>query len=104
MSCENEQAAIVRKNTTDKVVVVPLSDIIIGIGKIVPEQQIIQLASQTSGVLKTIYKKENETFSKGEVLAVLSNDVEANEVNESISRSAIQNEEVKVAQATIAEF
>ena len=27
------------KNTTDKVVVTPVSDIIIGIGKIVPEQQ-----------------------------------------------------------------
>lgn len=92
------------KNTTDKVVVAPVSEIIIGIGKIIPEQQIIEVASQTSGVLKTIYKQENETFRKGEVLAVLSNDVESNEVKESISRSIIQNEEVKVAQATIAEY
>lgn len=92
------------KSTTAKVAIAPVSDIIIGIGKIIPEQQIIQVATQTSGVLKTIYKQENETFQKGEVLAVLSNDVESDEVKESISRTNIQNQEVKVAQATIAEY
>ena len=92
------------KNTTQKIIVAPISDIIIGIGKIIPEQQIIQVATQTSGILQTIYKQENETFQKGEVLAVLSNDVEANEVKESISRTNIQIQEVQVAQATIAEY
>ena len=92
------------KNTTQKIIVAPVSDIIIGIGKIIPEQQIIQVATQTSGILQIIYKQENETFQKGEVLAVLSNYVEANEVKESISRTNIQNQEVQVAQATIAEY
>lgn len=92
------------KSSTEKVVTAPASDIIIGIGKIIPEQHIIQVATQTNGVLQTIYKQENETFQKGDVLAVLSNDVETDEVNESISRSNIQNQEVKVAQATIAEY
>lgn len=90
--------------TNEKVAVALVSDIIIGIGKIIPEQHIIQVATQTSGVLQTIYKQENETFQKGEVLAVLSNAVEADELKESISRTNIQNQEVKVAQATIAEY
>lgn len=92
------------KSITEKVITAPVSDIIIGIGKIIPEKQIIQVATQTNGVLQTIYKQENETFQKGEILAVLSNDVESDEVNESISRSNIQIQEVKVAQATIAEY
>jgi len=92
------------ESATEKVVVAPESDILVGIGKIIPEQQIIQVAAQSSGVLQTIFKQENETFQKGEVLAVLSNAVEANEVEEAIFRSNIQNQEVKVAQATLAEY
>jgi len=92
------------KSKSEKVVIAPVSDVIIGIGKIIPEQQIIQVATQTNGVLKTIFKQENATFQKGEVLAVLSNDVESNEVNESISRIDIQNQEVVVAKAAIAEY
>lgn len=92
------------ESTTEKVAISPVSDVIVGIGKIIPEQQIIQVAAQSSGVLQTIYKQENETFQKGEVLAVLSNDVEASEVEESIFRSNIQNQELKVAQSTLAEY
>jgi len=92
------------KNTTEKGLNTPVSDFIIGIGKIIPEQQIIQVATPTSGVLQTIYKQENETFQKGEVLASLSNELEADELKESISRTNIQNQELKVAQATIAEY
>jgi multidrug resistance efflux pump len=92
------------ESVAEKVVVTPVSDVIVGIGKIIPEQQIIQVAAQSSGVLQTIYKQENETFQKGEVLAVLSNDVEASEVKESIFRSNIQNQELKVAQSTLAEY
>jgi multidrug resistance efflux pump len=92
------------ESSTEKVTISPVSDVIVGIGKIIPEQQIIQVAAQSSGVLQTIFKQENETFQKGEVLAVLSNAVEANEVEESIFRSNIQNQEVKVAQATLTEY
>jgi len=92
------------ESSTEKITISPVSDVIVGIGKIIPEQQIIQVAAQSSGVLQTIFKQENETFQKGEVLAVLSNAVEANEVEESIFRSNIQNQEVKVAQATLTEY
>ena len=59
------------ESATEEVVVTPVSDVLVGIGKIIPEQQIIQVAAQSSGVLQTIFKQENETFQKGEVLAVL---------------------------------
>ena len=98
-SCSQKEESV-----TEEVVVTPLSDVLVGIGKIIPEQQIIQVAAQASGVLQTVFKQENETFQKGEVLAVLANDVEANEVEEAIFRSNIQNQEVKVAQATLAEY
>lgn len=90
--------------TTEKVMILPVSDVIVGIGKIIPEQQIIQVAAQSSGVLQTIFKQENETFQKGEVLAVLANDVESNEVEEAIFRKNIQIQEVKAAQATLVEY
>jgi multidrug resistance efflux pump len=103
-SCGGKDTNKKNENVADSAVVAVTVNKIVGIGKIIPENDIIQFAAQTSGVLKTVYKQENESFKQGEVLAILANDVEANEVTESASRINIQQQELKVAQASIAEY
>jgi multidrug resistance efflux pump len=82
----------------------PVNDKIIGIGRIIPEKQIIQFAAPISGILKSVSKKENETISEGEVIALLRNDIESSALAESASKINISAEEVKVAKAAIAEY
>lgn len=104
ISCGENAEEKKAENTSETKVVVIESDKIVGVGKIVPEKEIIQFAAQVSGVLKTVYKQENETFKQGEVLATLDNAIETSEVSESASRIDIQKQELNVAKATIAEY
>ena len=76
---------------------------IVGVGRIVPEKQIIQLASETSGILKSIYKDENQNVSAGEIIGEVSNQVEAAELQTAKSRITNQNEQTKASNAAIAE-
>lgn len=98
---ETAQVAATDTSATAKALVV---DKIIGVGRITPENEIIQFAIPVSGILKTIYKAENDTIKTGELMAVLKNDIEASEAAESASKIRIQNEEVNVARASIAEY
>ena len=77
---------------------------IVGVGRIVPEKQIIQLASETSGILKSIYKDENQNVSAGEIIGEVSNQVEAAELQTAKSRITNQNEQTKASNAAIAEY
>lgn len=104
VSCGGNAKDKKAENPNNPAVLSPVSDKIVGVGKIVPEKEIIQFAAQASGVLKIVYKQENETFKQGEILATLDNDIEASEVSESASRIAIQLQELIVAKATIAEY
>lgn len=103
MSCGSKNEKKVEEVSTTKINK-PVVDKIIGVGRIVPENEIIQFAVPVSGILKTIYKKENEIVTAGELIATLKNDVELSEVSESASKVNIQNAQVTVAEASIAEY
>ena len=77
---------------------------VVGVGRIVPEKQIIQLASETSGILKSIYKDENQTVKAGDIIAEVSNQVEAAELQAAKSKITNQNEQTKASNAAIAEY
>ena len=104
-SCGSNDEATTKANAADSsnTIKAEVVDKIIGVGIITPENEIIQLAIPVSGILKTIYKNENDTVKAGELIAVLSNDVELSEAAEAASKINIQNEQVKVAEASIAE-
>jgi HlyD family secretion protein len=73
---------------------------VVGIGRVVPEKQIIQLAAEVNGVLTKIYKEENQTVVAGEVIATLSNSVENAQLSEAQSRTNIQQQQVLIAEAS----
>ena len=103
MSCGSKDEKKVEEVSTTKIVK-PVVDKIIGVGRIVPENEIIQFAVPVSGILKTIFKEENEIVTAGELIATLKNDVELSEVFESASKVNIQNAQVTVAEASIEEY
>ncbi len=76
---------------------------VVGIGRVVPEKQIIQLAAEVNGVLTKIYKEENQTVVAGEVIATLSNSVENAQLSEAQSRTNLQQQQVLIAEATAIE-
>lgn len=49
---------------------------IIGIGKIIPENDIIQLASPVNGIVQAIYKRENDSVAVGTIILELVHQLE----------------------------
>lgn len=49
---------------------------IVGIGKIIPENDIIQLSSPVNGIVQKIYKNENDAVNIGTVILELDHELE----------------------------
>jgi len=80
------------------------TDQVIGIGKIVPEGNIIQLSSPVSGIVQHIYKKENDSVSAGEIILELTHLVEDAQVSQLSSEMNTQADQVKADEAAIEEY
>ena len=106
-SCGNKKQT---ENSTDLKVVktntdgAKLANQVVGVGRVMPEQQIIQVASETSGILKSLFKNENQNVQAGEVIAEVSNQIETAELQAAKSKITTQNEQTKVANATVEEY
>lgn len=77
---------------------------IVGIGKIIPENDIIQLSSPINGVVQKIYKKENDTVSVGSIILELEHDLEDENVIQLGNQITTQAAQIKVDEASVHEF
>ena len=77
---------------------------VVGIGKIVPESNILQLSSPVSGIVGHIYKKENDSVNVGEVILELKHEVEDAKVNELSQEINTQAAQIKADESAIEEF
>ncbi len=77
---------------------------IVGIGKIVPENDIIQLSSPVNGIVAKIYKKENDTVSVGMVILELEHHLEDAKLIQLNSEVATQAAQINVDAASVGEF
>lgn len=98
---ENASSENVAKSKTDST---KITNQVVGVGRVIPEQQIIQVAAEASGILKTIYKNENETVQAGEIIADVSNQIENAELEAARSKITTQNEQTSVANAAVEEY
>ena len=101
---ENEEKVDATTAAKVKADSISVSNQIVGVGRIVPEKQIIQLASETNGILKNIYKEENQSVNAGDVVAELSNQIETAQLEAAKSKIANQNEQANSSDAAIAEY
>jgi HlyD family secretion protein len=97
-NAENEKLELENKNKA-----IPIS-YIIGIGKIIPENEIVQLSSPVSGIVQKIYKKENDSVSVGTIILILEHQLENEKIIQSGNQLSTQDAQIKVDMASVGEF
>jgi multidrug resistance efflux pump len=79
-------------------------DYIVGVGKVTPESDIIQLSSAVNGIVRKIYKKENDSVIIGTVILELEHDLEDAKLSQLRSEVATQTAQISVDDASVDEF
>lgn len=66
-----------------------------GIGKIIPENEILKLALQTSGTVASVFAHENDSLTSGSTILCLTDQSEMNEV--ALAQAAITSQRAQIA-------
>lgn len=77
---------------------------IVGIGKIIPEHDIIQLSSPVNGIVQKIYKEENDTVQIGTIILELEHQLEDEKIKQLKNELNTQAAQIMVDKAGTGEF
>lgn len=77
---------------------------IVGIGKITPENDIVQLSSPVNGIVLKIYKKENDTVIVGSIILELDHQLEDEKIIQLINQMNTQAAQINVDVSNVAEL
>ncbi len=77
---------------------------IVGIGKIIPENDIVQLSSPIDGIVQKVYKLDNDTVNIGAVILELEHQLEDEKIIQLNNEVNTQMAQIKVDQASVVEF
>jgi HlyD family secretion protein len=75
---------------------------VFGLGRVEPELKILNLTSETSGVITQIYFQPGDIISRGQTIVELSNAIEKARVEQAAARMQTQFSQIKAAQAALA--
>ena len=101
-SCRNNE--VKDKAAADKLKAVSTVTQVVGIGKIEPESDIIQLSSPVNGIVQKILKNENDSVAAGSAILELDHQVEDAKVRQLTSQVKTQADQIKADEASIEEF
>ncbi|MDZ4795693.1 MAG: HlyD family efflux transporter periplasmic adaptor subunit [Bacteroidota bacterium] len=77
---------------------------VVGIGRIEPENEIIQLSAEVAGIIQKIYKNENDSVDAGDIMLELKHTIEDANITQLKSTVAIQAAQIKVDEQAIKEL
>ena len=77
---------------------------VVGIGRVEPENELIQLSSPVSGIVSNIFKKENDEVKVGEAILALDNLIEAAKYKQAQKSVITQEAQIKMDEAAIQEY
>lgn len=77
---------------------------VIGVGKIIPESDIVQLSSPVNGIVSKIHKKENDSVTIGSVILELDHQLEDTNILQLNKQIATQTAQVKVDESNVDEI
>ena len=100
-SCNNKSAKNKLEIENNKQIAVRQ---IVGIGKIIPEGDIIQLSSPVNGIVQKIDKREDEPVSIGTVILELAHDLEDAKILQLKGELNTQTAQIKVDAASVEEY
>ncbi len=101
-SCGNNQSR--DKAAADKINVAGTVNQVVGIGKIEPESDIVQLSSPVNGIVQKILKKENDSVSVGSPILELDHQLEDGKVRQLVTEVNTQAAQIKVDEASVLEY
>jgi len=101
-SCGNSE--LKEKTTADKTNKATAISQVVGIGKIEPENDIIQLSSPVNGIVRKMLKRENDTVSIGTPILELDHELEDGRVRQLKTEINTQADQVKADEAGLGEY
>ncbi len=101
-SCGNNQ--LKEKTAADKIKDAGTINQVVGIGKIEPESDIVQLSSPVNGIVQKILKKENDSVSKGTPILELDHQLEDGKVKQLATEVNTQAYQIRVDEASVGEY
>jgi multidrug efflux pump subunit AcrA (membrane-fusion protein) len=101
-SCTNKDDK--NQNSSEKTMVLPSVQLVIGIGEIIPENDIIEISSPVNGIVQKIYKNENDPLSTGSIILELDYQLEEAKLMEMVNQVTTQTAQIKVDQANVDDF
>lgn len=78
-------------------------NLIVAVGKVEPEDEIVDLSASLGGIVKNVFKKDGDSVSKGELLVQLDDDIEQNKLSEIRTQMQTQRSQVNVEQTQLKE-
>jgi multidrug efflux pump subunit AcrA (membrane-fusion protein) len=75
---------------------------VFGIGRIEPELKILELTSETTGIIKAINFQPGQMVSQGQKIIELTNDIEQAQLAQAAAKIKVQLSEIEAAQARLA--
>jgi multidrug resistance efflux pump len=102
ISCGNND--VKNKTAADKLKIAETVNQVVGIGKIEPESDIIQLSSPVNGIVQKILKRENDLVDAGTPILELDHQLEDAKVRQLNSEVNTQAGQIKADEASIEEF
>jgi multidrug resistance efflux pump len=98
----NNNAAQEKRDTDKSTYAIGISQVV-GIGKVSPENDIIQLSSPVNGIVEKIYKNENDTVQVGSLILALEHRLEDVNLMQLTRKIQTQTAQIKVDQAAVLE-
>jgi multidrug efflux pump subunit AcrA (membrane-fusion protein) len=77
---------------------------VVGVGRIEPENEILQPSVEVAGIIQKVYKNENDSVRAGDIILELKHTVEDANITQLKSAVAIQEEQIKVDENAIKEL
>ncbi len=101
--CNNKQQSA---NETAKNTAISKEQVteIVGVGKVEPENGIVNLASADAGIVKEVYKTKGEKVKKGEAVLKLDDDLAQEKIQQTLTQTATQHTQVELEQRAIGEL
>ena len=102
ISCNNQGAKDKIDNEKSKLAI--QNNLVVGIGEIIPEHNIIQLSTAVNGIVQKIYKNENDSVSTGTPILELDHELEDAKVKQLSSEVNTQAAQVNADEASVGEY
>lgn len=91
VSCQNRKVEEQTPKTTSPINIKQ----VVGIGRIEPENQILQISPEVAGIVEKVYKNENDSVRAGDIIAELKHTVEDANITQLRSAVSVQAAQIK---------